>query len=457
MNLLNRTIEGLANLRDCLMGLVDVGGAEESDSVRPTRPPQLSALTVDQRERMAAFVTQRIDWARRTTPLTEEEWAVWEAGARKCYELVGLPWPAVVVKVPSPIVGALAPLIAQSVVRRIRNSESGISLESAVRSAVDAAGRSVPSVGDTPRVGESLSRAVRDVIDATGAGRIRCAFDRIPATPTHEEILSAISGNIVRTCFSEVFEPVLYAVPNVEAAIRAPLYAAVCAVSSARQWQIPLAGRGHVGFDVVWASLRDAGALDSGAETRESSQAIENAQSAGCWWPFREFVVVCDLPTEVHTEAADGSTRLHNGDGAVVRWGDGWGIHAWHGTAVPRDLIENGWDTERIMAERNAEVRRCAIERVGWDRFITTAGFRLIDQAPDPANPGQVLRLYNVPRSVLGHRARILLCFNATPERSGTRRVYALPVPTACRTALAAAAWSFDVPEQTYEQLARAT
>ena len=261
----------------------------------------------------------------------------------------------------------------------------------------------------------------------------------------------------MRTCFYEVFEPVLYAVPDVDTAIRTPLYAAVCAVSSAKKWRIPLAGRSQVGFDVGWAFLRDAAGLDFVHETRESSRVIENSQSAGCWWPFHEFVVVCGLPTELHTETVDGSTRLHNAGGPAVRWGDGWGIHAWHGTTVPCDLIENGWDAKRIMAERNAEVRRCAIERIGWDRFVTTAGVKLIDQAPDPANPGQVLRLYNVPGSVLDHRTRILLCVNATAERSGTRRVYALSVPTTCRTALAAAAWSFDVPAQAYEQLARAT
>ncbi|MCV6975780.1 DUF6745 domain-containing protein [Mycobacterium bourgelatii] len=438
------------------MDRMNPAGAE-CELVRPTRPKQLTELTADQRERMAAFVAQRIDHARRTTPLTEDEWAAWEAGVRKCYELVGVPWPGVIVKVPSPVVGALAPPIAEGVVREIRNSKPGISLDSAVRSAVDAAGRSVSSVGDAPRVGEALSRAVRDVIDATRAGMVCPAFDQIPATPTHEESHSAVSRKIVRRCIREVFEPVLYAVPNVDGAIRGLLCAAVCAVSSARNWRVPLAGRGHVGFDVVWAFLRDACALDFGDETRESLRAIENAQSAECWWPFRDFVVVCDLPTEVHTETVDGRIRLHNADGPAVRWGDGWEIHAWHGTTVPRDLIENGWDTKRIMAERNAEVRRCAIERVGWHQFITTAGFRLIDQAPDPANPGQLLRLYKVPRRVLGYRARILLCVNATPERNGARRVYELSVPTTCRTALTAVAWSFDVPEQTYERLARAT
>jgi len=29
-------------------------------------------------------------------------------------------------------------------------------------------------------------------------------------------------------------------------------------------------------------------------------------------------------------------------------------------------LIEEGWTTDRILKEENAEIRRCAIERTGW-------------------------------------------------------------------------------------------
>jgi hypothetical protein len=49
------------------------------------------------------------------------------------------------------------------------------------------------------------------------------------------------------------------------------------------------------------------------------------------------------------------------------------------------------------------------------------------------------------------------LCANATRERDGTRRSFGLTVPAGCRTALAAAAWTFDIPEAEYTNLARAT
>ena len=94
---------------------------------------------------------------------------------------------------------------------------------------------------------------------------------------------------------------------------------------------------------------------------------------------------------------------------------------------------------------------------MGWDRFVIDAGLKLVDDAADPANPGQVLRLYTVPRRLLDQRLRILLCTNATRGRDGTRRTYGLTVPGDCGTALEAAAWTFGVPQHQYAQLARAT
>ncbi|ARG91437.1 hypothetical protein B1T50_04810 [Mycobacterium kansasii] len=129
----------------------------------------------------------------------------------------------------------------------------------------------------------------------------------------------------------------------------------------------------------------------------------------------------------------------------------------WHGTQVPADLIETGWDVERIMAERNTEVRRCAIEKMGWDNYVREAGLTLAHEDSDPANPGQRLRLYDVPRDLLDWPVRVLIAHNATRERDGSRHTFGLLVPTDCRTAIAASAWTFGLTESEYAQLARAT
>jgi hypothetical protein len=193
-------------------------------------------------------------------------------------------------------------------------------------------------------------------------------------------------------------------------------------------------------------------------DIRDRADAYRNAQSAGYWWPNRDFVMVCDAPAELHVESVGGGAhRMHCETGPAISWSDGWGIHMWHGTRVPADLIEIGWDVARIMAEENTEIRRCAIEKLGWDRFVTEAGMTLTDECPDPGNPGQVLRLYDIPRDVLDLPVRVLVCVNATRERDGSRHTFGLTVPTDCRSALAAAAWCFDLTEREYAGMARAT
>jgi len=186
------------------------------------------------------------------------------------------------------------------------------------------------------------------------------------------------------------------------------------------------------------------------------------AASAGWWWPLRGAVVLTERPAALHL---DPQGRLHREHGPAVAYRDGWGVYAWHGTRVPADLIEQGWDTTRILREPNAEVRRCAIERMGWDRFVAQAGLKRVGEpVPDPGNPGQELALYDVPGDIYGEPVRVLLCVNGTVERDGTRRRFGLTVPADMPDPLTAAAWGYSdddhpaaVTPELYAQIGRRT
>jgi hypothetical protein len=133
-------------------------------------------------------------------------------------------------------------------------------------------------------------------------------------------------------------------------------------------------------------SIRDADRLAGQMRT---------ARSAGWWWPFQGAVVISDRPEALHR---DGQARLHCEDGPAIRYRDGFAVWSWHGTRVPQDLIETGWDTDTILRHPNAEVRRCAIEHLGWDQFIIDAGLDRVGlTVPDPANAPYHLALYDGP------------------------------------------------------------
>ncbi len=362
-----------------------------------TRRTRIDTLTPAQRDRMASFAQEWIDRGWRTRPLTEEEWQLWEAGARACYEYAGIPWPGVVVRAPSPIVGAFAAPIAAYEIAKIKRD--------AVSDAVDGA------------VGDAVRGAVRDAVrDAVG--------DAVGGEA--KQILETVS----RLCWNRL---------------------------------------GGIHWSGWWnayvAYFRDVAELGLPGDLWDRSRAYDDAQSAGWWWPFREFVMVCDAPHTLHLEQMAptgwGSHRLHSGDGPAVAW-DGWGLHYWHGTKVPADLIETGWTVTQIFAEPNAEVRRCAVEimaeRDGWAGIIAAAGWEQIGSAADPGNPGQTLTLYRVPANdgrgrgvgLYNQPVNLLRCTNATQERDGSRHEFGLTVISTITDPVEAAAWTFGISRAQY-------
>jgi hypothetical protein len=112
---------------------------------------------------------------------------------------------------------------------------------------------------------------------------------------------------------------------------------------------------------------------------------------------------------------------------------------------------------DQILKLANAEQRRIAIERFGWNRFIEEARLHLVDECPDPCNDPYTLQLYDIPEQVYETPVRVLLCTNASPERDGTRRRFGLTVPIDQQDALSAAAWLGGMSREEYAELGSAS
>ena len=225
-------------------------------------------------------------------------------------------------------------------------------------------------------------------------------------------------------------------------------------------------------WDQVWRALDlSLCSWSAWADAHESIGVTGLAASKGLrtvaaqspwWWPMRDIAILTDRPTVM---ARDNQGRLHNPTGPAIEYADGFGVHAWHGTRVPADLITPGWDLPTALRHDNAEVRRCAIERIagqdGWAKIITAAGWEQVGDAhPDPGNPGQTLALYHVPAARDGglypEPVRLLHCVNATVERDGTRHEFGLTVPAGIGDPVEAAAWTFGLTQNEYARVQRA-
>ena len=125
--------------------------------------------------------------------------------------------------------------------------------------------------------------------------------------------------------------------------------------------------------------------------------------------------------TALLSSRRNGELRLHHSDRAAVRFGDGAQVHVLHGTVVPEWVVLNP-TVQQIHAEPNVEVRRCAIERLGWDAYVEQAGLDLVATALDPGNSGSDLCLYDMPRRGWDAPPRVLLVVNGSLEPDGLRR-----------------------------------
>jgi hypothetical protein len=130
--------------------------------------------------------------------------------------------------------------------------------------------------------------------------------------------------------------------------------------------------------------------------------------------------------------------RLHRANEPAVLWPDGSGRWYWQGIAVPAKLAASRDDlsAEQIARIDNQELRRIALERLGWQRFIETASAEL--RAQDDYG-----KLWSTEIRLDGERAQVVEVVNATPEPDGSYRRYFLRVPPQVRTAREAVAWTF--------------
>ena len=409
---------------------------------------RIDALTPEQ---TAAMHTWADEWIKRGLDTSPADRNKVEEGIRACYRYAGLDEPKVVVWVDNPLTLSIAAPTAAYLIDRNGDS-AGLTrpvdgaVDDAVYVAVHGAVAGAVRGAVVGAVGNAVYGAVGDAVHDTVSGAVYGAVGDAVSNAVHGAVDGAVYGAVYGA---------------VDGAVHGAVHGAVANVRS--RWRKRFGGSFWAYWNAYSSFFREQTDLQLPGDLWDRDRAYADAQSAGWWWPHREFVMVCDRPDLIVREQIGprgwGSHQLHNDRGPAIRWRDGWALHFWHGTRVPAWVIEAP-SVELIQAEKNSEIRRCAIEAYGWDRYLEHLGATPIDQADDPGNPGHTLRLYDVPNSrelYDGNDVRLLVMDNASRDRDGSRRTYAETVPATIATCVAAAAWQFDLPETTYRELVRAT
>jgi len=389
--------------------------------------------------------------------------------------------------------GAVGDAVGDAVDGAVRGAVGG-AVGDAVRGAVDDAVRGAVggAVGDAVRgavggavgdaVGGAVGGAVGDAVDDAVGGAVGGAVGDAVRGAVGGAVGDAVRGAVGGAVRGAVDDAVRGAVGDavgdaVDGAVRVAVGDAVRgAVRGAvderemldfirNNFHKALGGRtgGYWSYTGPWwesyvGYFRDIAELELPGDLWDRSRALEDADSAGWWWPFREFVMVCDVPTTMLLERVGpqgwNSHRLHCETGPAIAWSDGFGLYYWHGVKVPAWVIENP-TVDQAMRETNSEIRRAAFESIGWDKAIGDLGLVPIGSCPDPGNDPHELTLYSLPEQIYDEPVNLLLMVNGSPDRDGNQRMYGETVPASIKHPLAAAAWQYGVPTDVYAQLAR--
>lgn len=102
---------------------------------------------------------------------------------------------------------------------------------------------------------------------------------------------------------------------------------------------------------------------------------------AGCFLSlfFENIAVLCRRPE--HT-SLNSRGKLHRDGGAALEWRDGWKLFYLNGVLVPEEVAvtpAESLDSTVILRERNIEVRREIIRKIGIERILQKLGGKIVD------------------------------------------------------------------------------
>lgn len=151
----------------------------------------------------------------------------------------------------------------------------------------------------------------------------------------------------------------------------------------------------------------------------------------------KRFCIISDRPEALKLGE---NNRPHCETGPSHRWRDGFELYYWRGLRIPAEWVRNKETLDPMTAITwpNIEQRRAAAELIGWANVLKKLDAKTVDKDENP----QVGTLLEVELPDSGkERFLQVLC--------ATGRIFALPVPRSCGTALEANAATFGLkPEE---------
>jgi len=105
---------------------------------------------------------------------------------------------------------------------------------------------------------------------------------------------------------------------------------------------------------------------------------MDIAINCGWWLPYKNVVIASEKPCEIHLR----DKRLHRDHGPAILYRDGYSVWALNGVRVSQIVAETdavSLSPSLLLSEKNAEVRREIVRKIGVDRVYTELGGKELD------------------------------------------------------------------------------
>ena len=101
-------------------------------------------------------------------------------------------------------------------------------------------------------------------------------------------------------------------------------------------------------------------------------------ESCGGYWFFENIVIFIDRHSILQRNSLG---QLHCDDGIALGYSDGFSVYALNGVRVPKEIVMTSeLDPQLILTEKNVEVRREIIRKIGAERILQELGGECLDK-----------------------------------------------------------------------------
>ena len=329
---------------------------------------KISHLTKEQTDRFQEFIDKWTAIGLCTEPANRKEA---EVGIAETYTSAGLAPPKRIVWCGSPLSQGLTRAIALN----IKPSE------------VEKIGQSVwQSVRQ--RVGKSVERSVRHSVWQSVWQSVEQSVRQIVEQSVGQSVGQSVRHSVEQSVGQSVGQSVWQSVEqSVEQSVRQIVEQSVRQIVEQSVWQSVGQNVWQIVERSVWQSVWQSayGQHDANwlgfydyfrqvcgleAETQKLCGLWRVAQNAGWWLPHESICWISERHNVLNRNALG---QLHKDGGPALAYPDGWCIYALNGVRMSREYVETPAeriDPSTVFDEKNAEIRRELIRKLGVERFL---------------------------------------------------------------------------------------